>query len=70
MNNGLPILFLICSIFPGFILFQCFKDAYAEYKHTGVFSFETLIGNPALFFLSLAAFVGMLVMSVVFLVNG
>ena len=70
MNNGLPILFLIASIFPGFILFQCFRDAYEEYKHTGVFSLETLIGNPTLFFLSLASFVGMLVLSVVFLVNG
>ena len=70
MNNGLSILFLIGSIFPGFILFMCFKDAYEEYKHTGKFSFETLIGNPALFFLSLAAFVGMLVLTVVFLTAG
>ncbi len=67
MNKSLFFLFLITSVFPGFILFQCFKDAYEEYKHTGVFSVETLIGNPVLFFSSLAAFVGMLYASFHFL---
>ena len=70
MNTGLFFLFLFCSVFPGFILFQFFKDAYDEYKHTGVFSLETLIGNPGLFFLSAAGFVGMLCLAVYFLVNG
>ena len=70
MNTGLSFLFLFCSVFPGFILFQCFKDAYDEYKHTGVFSLETLLGNPGLFFLSLAGFIGMLGLAVYFLLNG
>ena len=67
MNLGFSILFAVSSVFPGFILYNFFKDAYDEYKHTGVFSLETLIGSPTLFFLSLAAFVGMLSLSVWFL---
>ena len=35
MNKPLFYMFLVVSVFPGFILFQCFKDAYDEYKHTG-----------------------------------
>ena len=70
MNTGLFYLFLFSSIFPGFILFQCFKDAWEERKHTGVFSLETLISNKALFFLSLAAFVGMIVMAFRFFPGG
>ena len=69
MNTGLSFLFLFCSVFPGFILFQFFKDAYDEYKHTGVFSLETLIGSPMLFFLSLAAFVGLMSLAVIFLLS-
>lgn len=61
MTSGFFYLFLVGALFPGFILYQFFKDAYAENKHTCVFSLETLIGNPMLFFLSLAAFVGMVV---------
>lgn len=67
MYLGFSILFAISSVFPGFFLYHFFKDAYDEYKHTGVFSLETLIGSPALFFLSLAAFLGMLALSVMFL---
>lgn len=59
MTNPYFYLFLIGALFPGFILFHFFKDAYDEYKHTGVFSMETLIGSPMLFFFSLAAFLGM-----------
>jgi hypothetical protein len=69
MDTSLSILFLVVSIFPGFILFQCFKDAYDEYRHTGKFHLETLIGNPLLFFLSLGAFVGMLGLSVKFMLG-
>ena len=70
MTSGLFYLFLISSLFPGFILFQFFRDAYAEYKRTGKFSLETLIGSPTLFFLSLAGFVGMLCLAFRFLVTG
>ena len=63
MTIGFFFLFLIGSLMPGFFLFNFFKDAYDEYKHTGVFSLETLIGNPMLFFLSLAAFIVMLVVA-------
>jgi predicted membrane metal-binding protein len=52
---------------PGFFLFNFFKDAYDEYKHTGVFSLETLIGNPMLFFLSLACFLILMGLAVYFL---
>jgi len=64
MTSGFFYLFLVGALFPGFILFQFFKDAWDEYTHTGVFSLETLIGSPMLFFLSLAGFVGMLVLAV------
>ena len=60
MSLGYFFLFLVGSMMPGFFLFNFFKDAYDEYKHTGIFSLETLIGNPTLFFLSLAAFVVLL----------
>ena len=65
MTLGFFIVFLIGAMMPGFFLFNFFKDAYDEYKHTGVFSLETLIGNPTVFFLSLAAFVGLLAMAFV-----
>ena len=65
MSIGYSIVFAIGALMPGFFLFNFFKDAYDEYKHTGVFSLETLIGNPLLFFLSLAAFICLLVLAVV-----
>ena len=65
MTKGFFFLFLIGSMMPGFFLFMFFKDAYDEYRQTGRFSVETLIGNPMLFFLSLAAFVVMLVLAFV-----
>ena len=65
MTIGFFFLFLVGAMMPGFFLYHFFKDAYDEYKHTGVFSMETLIGNPMLFFLSLAAFVGLLALAVV-----
>jgi len=60
------ILFLVGSLMPGFFLFNFFRDAYDEYKHTGKFSFETLFGNPTLFIASLIAFVVLLAGSVLF----
>ena len=65
MTIGFFFLFLVGAMMPGFFLDHFFKDAYDEYKHTGVFSLETLIGNPTLFFLSLAAFLILLVMAFV-----
>ncbi|MBQ7098709.1 MAG: hypothetical protein IJO05_03195 [Oscillospiraceae bacterium] len=65
MSIGYSIFLFVGALMPGFFLFNFFKDAYDEYKHTGVFSLETLIGNPMLFFLSLAAFVGLLALAVV-----
>ena len=65
MTIGFFFLFFIGAMMPGFFLFNFFKDAYDEYKQTGVFSLETLIGNPTLFFLSLAAFIILLVMAFV-----
>ena len=65
MSIGYSIFCFVGALMPGFFLFNFFKDAYDEYKHTGVFSLETLIGNPMLFFLSLAAFVGLMVLAVV-----
>ena len=65
MSIGYSIFLFIGALMPGFFLFNFFKDAYDEYKHTGVFSLETLIGNPMLFFLSLAAFIGLLALAVV-----
>ena len=67
MSIGYAIVFFIGALMPGFFLFNFFKDAYDEYKHTGVFSLETLIGNPMLFFLSLAAFLILIVLAFVFL---
>ena len=67
MTIGFFFLFLISSACPGFFLYNFFKDAYDEYKHTGLFSMETLIGNPMVFFLSLATFVIMVVLAFVFL---
>ena len=67
MSIGYAIVFFIGALMPGFFLFNFFKDAYVEYKHTGVFSLETLIGNPMLFFLSLAAFLGLMSLAVIFL---
>ncbi|MBQ7230209.1 MAG: hypothetical protein IJX04_04860 [Oscillospiraceae bacterium] len=63
MTIGFFFLFLVGSLMPGFFLYNFFMDAYNEYKQTGVFSMETLIGNPMLFFLSLAAFIVMLVVA-------
>ena len=60
MTIGFFFLFLVGAMMPGFFLYHFFKDAYDEYKQTGVFSLETLIGSPMLFFLSLAAFAVML----------
>ena len=68
MSIGYAIVFFIGALMPGFFLFNFFKDAYDEYKHTGVFSLETLIGNPLLFFLSLACFVILLGLAIFFLV--
>ena len=65
MSIGYSIFCFVGALMPGFFLFNFFKDAYDEYKHTGVFSLETLIGNPMLFFLSLAAFVGLMALAVV-----
>ena len=65
MTIGFFFLFLVGAMMPGFFLYHFFKDAYDEYKHTGVFSLETLFGNPMLFFLSLAAFVGLMALAVV-----
>ena len=65
MTLGFFIVFLIGALMPGFFLFNFIKDAYDEYKHTGVFSLETLIGNPTVFFLSLAAFIFLLVLAFV-----
>ena len=67
MSIGYAIVFFIGALMPGFFLFNFFMDAYDEYKHTGVFSLETLIGNPMLFFLSLAAFLGLMSLAVIFL---
>ena len=67
MSIGYPIVFAVGALMPGFFLFNIFKDAYDEYKHTGVFSLETLIGNPMLFFLSLACFLILLGLAVYFL---
>ena len=65
MSIGYSIFLFVGALMPGFFLFNFFKDAYDEYKHTGVFSLETLIGNPMLFFLSLVAFIGLLALAVV-----
>ena len=65
MSIGYSIVFAVGALMPGFFLFNFFKDAYDEYKATGVFSLETLIGNPVLFFLSLATFLIMMVLAVV-----
>ena len=67
MSIGYAIVFFIGALMPGFFLFNFFKDAYDEYKPTGVFSLATLIGSPMLFFLSLAAFVGLMSLAVIFL---
>ena len=40
MSLGYFFLFLVGALMPGFFLFNFFKDAYDEYKHTGVFSLE------------------------------
>ena len=65
MSIGYSIFCFVGALMPGFFLFNFFKDAYDEYKHTGVFSLETLIGNPMLFFLSLAAFTVLMALAVV-----
>ena len=67
MSLGYFFLFLVGALMPGFFLFNFFKDAYDEYKHTGVFSLETLIGSPLLFFLSLACFITLLGLAIFFL---
>ena len=67
MSIGYSIFCFVGALMPGFFLFNFFKDAYDEYKHTGVFSLETLIGNPMLFFLSLACFLILLGLAVYFL---
>ena len=38
MTIGFFFLFLVGAMMPGFFLYHFFKDAYDEYKHTGVFS--------------------------------
>ena len=63
MTLGFFIVFLIGAMMPGFFLFNFIKDAYDEYKHTGVFSLERLIGIPTVFFLSLGAFVLLLALA-------
>ena len=65
MSIGYSIFCFVGALMPGFFLFNFFKDAYDEYKRTGIFSLETLFGNPMLFFLSLAAFVGLMALAVV-----
>ena len=69
MSIGFSIFCFIGALMPGFFLYMFFKDAYDEYKHTGVFSLETLLGNPTLFFLSLAAFTVLMVLAVLFLLG-
>lgn len=66
MNLAFCILFLIGALMPGFFLFNFFRDAYGEYKHTGKFYWETLFGNPVLFILSLIAFIVLLVLAFLF----
>ena len=70
MSLAYCILFLIGSLMPGFFLFNFFRDAYEEYKHTGVFSFETLFGNPVLFAVSLLAFLALVAGAVLFALSG
>ena len=67
MSIGYPIVFAGGALMPGFFLFNFFKDAYYEYKRTGIFSLETLIGSPVLFFLSLACFLILMGLAVYFL---
>ena len=67
MSIGYPVVFAVGALMPGFFLFNFFKDAYDEYKHTGVFSLEPLIGNPMLFFLSLACILILMGLAVYFL---
>ena len=66
MNLAYCILLLIGALMPGFFLFNFFRDAYAEYKHTGKFYWETLFGNPWLFILSLIAFVVLVTLAFLF----
>ena len=63
MTLGFFIFFLLGALMPGFFLFNFIKDAYDEYKQTGVFSLKTLVGNPTVFFLSLAAFIFLLALA-------
>ena len=70
MSLAYCILFLIGALMPGFFLFNFFRDAYEEYKHTGKFSLETLFGNPALFIASLLAFLALIVGAVLFALSG
>lgn len=70
MTTGFGILFAITSLFPGFFLFNFFKDAFGEYKRTGKYFWSTLLSSPGLFFVSLAAFVGMAATSVFCLLGG
>lgn len=66
MSVAYCILFLVGALMPGFFLFNFFRDAYEEYKRTGVFYWETLFGNPVLFFASLIAFLVLVVLAVLF----
>ena len=66
MNFAYCILLLIGAMMPGFFLVNFFRDAYAEYKHTGKFYWDTLFGNPLLFILSLIAFIVLLALAVLF----
>lgn len=52
MTTGFGILFAITSLFPGFFLFNFFKDAFGEYKRTGKYFWSTLLSSPGLFFVS------------------
>ena len=66
MNLALSIVFLIGAMMPAFFLVNFFRDAYAEYKRTGKFYWETFFGNPALFLASLAAFIVLVALAVMF----
>ena len=59
MYLGFGIFFLISSLFPGFFLFNFFRDAWNEYKASGKSFWETLFCSPVTLTLSGLAFLGM-----------
>lgn len=65
MTIGYFFLFLVGALFPGFFLYNFFRDAYGEYKASGKYFWETLLSSPGLFFFSLAAFAVLLVLAFV-----